>query len=52
MRNGEVVTEAEGPGFKSPVDEPGSCRVEAWLDVVGEKRIWILFEPHPRSCQR
>lgn len=45
VRNGEVVTEAEGPSFKSPVDEPGSYRVEAWLDVAGEKRIWILSNP-------
>ena len=49
MCNGEVVTEAEGPGFKSPVDEPGSCRVEAWLDVVGEAD-WILSNPiHVRA---
>jgi hypothetical protein len=50
MRNGEVLTEAEGPRFKSPIDEPGSYRVEAWLDVAGEKRIWILSNPiHVRA---
>ena len=45
VRNGQVTSQAKGPRFKSPVDEPGIYRVEAWLDVAGEKRIWILSNP-------
>lgn len=50
IRNGEVVTEADGPRFNTPIDGPGCYRVEAWLDVAGERRIWILSNPvHVRA---
>jgi hypothetical protein len=45
MRNGAVVMEAEGPTLQSPVDQSGNFRVEAWIDVAGEKRLWILSNP-------
>ena len=45
MRNGKIMTEAEGLRFRAPIDQPGGYRIEAWLDVAGEKRIWILSNP-------
>jgi len=45
MLHGEVVTEADGPPFKAPIDQPACYRIEAWLDVAGEEWIWILSNP-------
>lgn len=45
IRSGKLITEAEGTNFEWAVTEPGNYRVEAWLDVAGERRIWILSNP-------
>ncbi len=45
IRSGKILTEADGPLFDAKVTEPGIYRIEAWLDVAGEKRIWILSNP-------
>jgi hypothetical protein len=45
IRNGEPLRESEGSTFEFPVTNAGNYRVELWLDVAGEKRIWILSNP-------
>jgi hypothetical protein len=45
IRNGELVSEANGNTFESPVTTPGNYRVELWLNLAGEERIWILSNP-------
>jgi hypothetical protein len=45
VRNGKVVSETRGRTLEVPVAEPGNYRVEAWLEVAGEKTIWILSNP-------
>jgi hypothetical protein len=45
MRNGTVATESDGPAMEAAVKEPGIYRVEAWLEIAGEKKIWILSNP-------
>ncbi len=45
MRNGAVDRESDGPTFESAVKQPGIYRIEAWLEVAGERKIWILSNP-------
>ena len=45
LRDGKVVQESKGKRFSNPVTELGNYRIEAWLDVAGEKMIWILSNP-------
>jgi hypothetical protein len=45
IRNGKVVSEPRGRALEFSVSEPGNYRVEAWLEVAGEKTIWILSNP-------
>jgi hypothetical protein len=45
VRNGEVVEEADGEEFTTSVGQSGNYRCEAWLDVAGERMIWILSNP-------
>jgi hypothetical protein len=45
IRSGKLLAEAEGAQFERPIDEPGVYRVECWLDVAGQRRIWILSNP-------
>lgn len=45
LRNGEVIHESDGREMTKSVDQPGNYRLEAWLDVAGERRIWILSNP-------
>lgn len=45
LRDGKVVKESDGNRFESAATELGNYRVEAWLDVAGEKMIWILSNP-------
>lgn len=45
LRSGKLVSEADGANFSASVSDPGNYRIEAWLDVAGEKRIWILSNP-------
>jgi hypothetical protein len=45
VRDGKVILEQTGPGIEHLVDSPGIYRVEAWLNVAGEERPWILTNP-------
>lgn len=45
IRNGKVVKEAAGRGLEMELREPGVYRAEVWLDIAGEKRVWILSNP-------
>lgn len=45
LRNGTLLTESDGSNFAAKIEQPGNYRVELWLDVAGEKRIWILSNP-------
>lgn len=45
IRNGKVVNEAAGRGLEMELREPGVYRAEVWLDIAGEKRVWILSNP-------
>jgi hypothetical protein len=45
IRSGRLLAEAEGAEFEKMIDEPGVYRVECWLDVAGQRRIWILSNP-------
>jgi hypothetical protein len=45
IRDGQVVSEANGRDFRLPVAGPGNYRVEAWLKVSGADMIWILSNP-------
>ena len=45
VRNGEVLSESDGASFEYPVKESGIYRVELWLNVAGEDRVWVLSNP-------
>jgi len=45
IRSGELAAEGEGRTFDFNPTAPGTYRIEAWLDVAGEKQIWILSNP-------
>jgi hypothetical protein len=45
LRDGKIVKESDGNRFESAATELGNYRIEAWLDVAGEKMIWILSNP-------
>lgn len=45
FRSGRLVNESDGSTFDDPVVEPGNYRVELWLNVAGEDRLWILSNP-------
>ncbi|HVC92663.1 MAG TPA: hypothetical protein VND64_03185 [Pirellulales bacterium] len=45
VRNGEVVEESTGRTFRFSVAEPGNYRAEAWLDIAGERMLWVLSNP-------
>ncbi len=45
FRSGQMIQEADGDQFASPVTEPGNYRVEVWLDVAGDKKPWVLSNP-------
>jgi hypothetical protein len=45
FRSGELVTESQGATFEFAVETAGNYRVELWLNVAGEDRIWILSNP-------
>jgi hypothetical protein len=44
-RNGKLLSETDGRAFDARVDEPGNYRVELWLPLAGEDRVWILSNP-------
>ena len=41
LKNGEVVLESAGTRLDFEPDGPGVYRVEGWLKVDGEDRVWI-----------
>jgi hypothetical protein len=45
VRDGEIVLEQTGPAVELQVEKPGIYRVEAWLNLAGEARPWILTNP-------
>ena len=45
LRQGKVVDESLGRSLRFAVAEPGNYRAEAWLDVAGERMLWILSNP-------
>lgn len=45
LRGGQLVTESTGRKFEAAAAEPGNYRVEAWLDIDGERMLWILSNP-------
>ena len=44
-RNGIVVQEGTGRAMEMELKEPGVYRAEVWLEIAGEKRVWILSNP-------
>jgi hypothetical protein len=45
VRDGQVVSENNGKAFDFAVSKPGVYRIEAWLQFLGEPRVWILSNP-------
>ena len=45
MRNGTLVAESNGSSFQHEVTLAGNYRVELWLNLAGEDRLWILSNP-------
>ncbi len=45
IRNGELVSQSDGRTFEALVKSAGNYRVELWLNLAGEDRIWILSNP-------
>ncbi len=42
LHNGKIVEETSGRTIRFPVTKPGNYRLEAWLDIDGERMLWIL----------
>lgn len=45
LRYGREVAQSNGREMDCPVSEPGAYRLEAWLQLDGEWRPWILSNP-------
>ena len=45
IRNGEVESESSGRKLTHQIDQSGVYRTEAWLEVAGERTLWILSNP-------
>lgn len=45
MKDGQCVAESQGRTFEFPVEQAAVYRTEAWLNVAGERTIWILSNP-------
>lgn len=45
LKNGEEILLQEGNLLELPLAEPGVYRLEGWLKVDGEERIWIYANP-------
>lgn len=45
IRRGEIAAEGTGRTFEFKPILPGNYRLEAWLDLAGEKQVWILSNP-------
>jgi hypothetical protein len=45
LHNGEVIADTNTQRFEQPVTEFGVYRIEGWLDVNTEDRVWIYSNP-------
>lgn len=45
IRDGKEAAVAKGYDFKQSLTQPGIYRVEAWLELAGESKPWILTNP-------
>jgi hypothetical protein len=45
IHNGKIIKEIDGPNFGLDLDKPGVYRAEVWLNIAGERRVWILSNP-------
>ena len=45
IRDGKLLLDSGGDAFDYRVTEAGIYRVEVWLDVAGQERVWILSNP-------
>lgn len=45
FHNGQIIQEHDGSSFEHVVSQLGVYRVEVWLKVADEDRIWILSNP-------
>lgn len=45
IQNGTVVSESVGRSQEHRIEQSGVYRSEAWLEVAGEKTLWILSNP-------
>jgi PHP domain len=46
IRNGgKPILESFGSTFETALTEPGNYRVELWLDIAGERQIWVMSNP-------
>lgn len=45
LRSGREVARSEGRQLSYTPEAPGAYRVEAWLNVDGEDRLWVLSNP-------
>jgi len=45
LRNGEVVVDTNARDLTHAITEPGVYRVEGWLEVNTEDRVWIYSNP-------
>jgi hypothetical protein len=45
LRDGEEVLARRGDRLRVEVKEPGAYRLEAWVEIAGEKRVWIYSNP-------
>jgi hypothetical protein len=45
IKNGEEVAKGQGRDFTHTPDGPGVYRIEGWLKVDEEDRVWIYSNP-------
>jgi hypothetical protein len=45
LRDGETLEVAHGERLEAEVEGPGVYRLEAWLPIGGEQRVWIYSSP-------
>jgi hypothetical protein len=45
LRDGEEVATRRGDRLRYQVKQPGAYRLEAWLEIAGERRVWIYSNP-------
>ncbi|HUP22663.1 MAG TPA: histidinol phosphatase [Thermoanaerobaculia bacterium] len=45
LRDGEEVATKRGDRWTYDVKQPGVYRLEAWLEIAGERRVWIYSNP-------